>query len=185
MEDADEQIAVAEAKKAYWAPLLQTVLWAYRITPHTVTGASPAMLTLGVEPRLPIDMRSAMGTAEAEARPPGEEGHRELVADRLPRMCDMIPGLREIKEPKGVDKSPPQFEMGQKVWKRESKYDSKGFTPVFAPRWIGPFIIHAVWDKNVYKLRTDPLVTGRKVGYLKNPVNGFRLKAYVEGELLS
>ena len=27
----------------------------------------------------------------------------------------------------------------QRVWKRESKYDGKGFVLVFAPRWTGPF----------------------------------------------
>jgi len=36
----------------------------------------------------------------------------------------------------------------------------------------------------VYKLRTDPLVTRKKVGYLRNAINGHRLKPYVEGELI-
>ena len=81
--------------------------------------------------------------------------------------------------------APAKFVLGQKVWKRESKYDTKGFTPVFALRWTGPFVIHSVWDKNVSKLRIDSLVTGKKVGYLKNPINGYRLKAYVEGELVA
>ena len=65
--------------------------------------------------------------------------------------------------------------MADKVWKRESKIDGKGFVPVFVPRWTGPFDIHLAWDKNVYKLRSDPLITGKKVGYLKNPINGHRL----------
>jgi len=89
-----------------------------------------------------------------------------------------------VKEQKAVDRGYRKYELGEKVWKRESKYDTKGFTPVFAPRWTGPFVIHAIWDKNVYKLRTDPLVTGKKVGYLQNAINGHRLKPYVEGELL-
>ena len=33
-EDVEED-EPKEAKKAYWAPLLQSVLWAYRVTPHT------------------------------------------------------------------------------------------------------------------------------------------------------
>ena len=42
-------------------------------------------------------------------------------------------------------------------------------------------MIHSVFDRNVYKLRTIPL-GGKKAGYLKNLVNGSRLKAYVESD---
>ena len=61
----------------------------------------------------------------------------------------------------------------------EPKCDGNGFVPVFAPRWTGPYIIHSVFDRNVYKLRTVPS-DGKKVGYLKNPVNGSRLKLFVD-----
>ena len=68
------------------------------------------------------------------------------------------------------------------MWKREPKYDGKGkFVPVFAPRWTGPYVIHSVYDRNVYKLRTIP-VGGKKAGYLKNLVNGWRLKLYVDAD---
>ncbi|KAF8456151.1 hypothetical protein BGX38DRAFT_1139896 [Terfezia claveryi] len=176
-ETVDETDDTTEAKKAYWAPLLQSVLWAYRSTPHTVTGVSPAMLTLGTELRMPIDLTIA-------PIPETDEDHMALVTKRLQHLYDAIPCLREVKEAKGP-KAHVQYQLGDKVWKRESKYDTKGFTPVFAPRWTGPFVIHAVWDKNAYKLRTDPLITGKKVGYLKNAINGYRLKPYVEGELVA
>ncbi|KAF8451659.1 hypothetical protein BGX38DRAFT_1259471 [Terfezia claveryi] len=78
-----------------------------------------------------------------------------------------------------------EFELGQKVWKRESRYDAKGFVPVFAPRWTGPSIVHTVFDKNVYKLVKDPEVTGKKVGYLRNPISGMRLREFVDGEVLN
>lgn len=65
----------------------------------------------------------------------------------------------------------------------ESKYDGKDSAPVFAPRWSGPFIIHAVWDRNVYKLRTDPMVTGKQTGFIRHPVNGPRLRVVVDCEL--
>lgn len=77
-----------------------------------------------------------------------------------------------------------RFQLGQGVWKREPKYDGKGkFIPVFAPRWTGSYVIYSVFDKDVYKLRTEA-AGGKKVGYLRNPVNGSRLKAYVEGEVV-
>ena len=50
----------------------------------------------------------------------------------------------------------------------------KGITKVFAPRWTGPFVIHG-----------DSSITGNKVGYLKNLINGHRLKPYVKAELAS
>ncbi|KAF8428391.1 hypothetical protein BGX38DRAFT_1299370 [Terfezia claveryi] len=178
VETVDETHDTTEVKKAYWVPLLQSVLWAYRSTPHTVTGASPAMLTLGTELRMPIDL-----TISPIPAPQTDEDHRALITKCLQYLYDTIPGLREVKEAKN-SKMNIQFQLGDKVWKRESKYDAKGFTLVFAPHWTGPFVIHAVWDKNVYKLRTDPLIIGKKVGYLKNPINGYRLKPYIEGELV-
>lgn len=175
---ADGGMASDESRKIHWAPLLQLVLWAYRATPHTKTKLSPAMLALGTELRMPFDMTTT------NAAPETDEEHKKMVAMRLSFLCDGIPGLREVREVKRIPRDMKKYVVGQKVWKRESKFDGKGFAPVFAPRWTGPFVVHAVWDKDVYKLRTDPSVTGRKVGYLKNPINGLRLKEYVEGELM-
>ena len=152
----------------------------YRCTPHVKTRMSPAMLALGTELRMPFDIDTG-----PPVEPKTDEEHRNLVAMRLKYVCEGIPGLGEVKEQKGENRSVQEFVLGEKVWKRESKYDGKGFTPVFAPSWTGSFIIHSVWDKNVCELRMDPLVTGKNVGYLRNPINGYRLKPYVEGELLS
>ena len=55
--------------------------------------------------------------------------------------------------------------------------------PVFAPRWTGPFIVHSVYNKGAYRLRTIP-GDGKRAGYLRHSVNGSRLKAFVDGELL-
>lgn len=181
VEDIDDSLdnTPTEKKKAHWAPLLQSVLWAYRCTHYSVTGASPAMLALGIELRIPFNL----GSLPEECYKTDDE-RRKLVAARLRHLYDNITGLREVQEPRTVE-APPKFVRGQRVWKRESIYNTKGFPPVFAPRWTGPCVIHSIWDKNVYKLRTDPVVTGKKVGYLKNPINGYRLKAYVEGELVA
>ena len=77
-------------------------------------------------------------------------------------LTEGIPGLRELKTEKVSVGAFKEYELGQRVWKRESKYDGKGFAPVFAPRWTGPFVIPSVWDKNVYKLPTDPLITRKR-----------------------
>ena len=100
-------------------------------------------------------------------------------------MCSGVPSLREFigKKSEGPARDVVKYKMGDSVWKRESKYDGKGFAPVFAPRWSGPFIVHAVWDRNAYKLRTDPTVTGKQTGFLSHPMNGSRLRPFVEGDL--
>ena len=41
-------------------------------------------------------------------------------------------------------------------------------------------MIHSIYGKGACKLRTVP-AEGKCAGYLKNLVNGSRLKAYVEG----
>lgn len=51
--------------------------------------------------------------------------------------------------------------MGGKVWVRDSEYDV-GISPVFA-RWKGLFIIQDCLCKNVYRLRTDPQVSGKHI----------------------
>ena len=79
-------------------------------------------------------------------------------------LCDTVPGLREVKEPQRVEKEHVQFELGQKLWKRESKYDAKGFNSCTCVNGLGLFAVHAVWDKNAHKLRTDPLVYREECG---------------------
>ena len=175
-----EDVPVMDADvTVHWSPLLHTVLWVYRATPHSVTGLSPALLALGRELRLPMDLQASM---ESDVAPLTDVEHRELIARRLHWITDRIDGLQELCHGRrdSSSKYEAQFQLGQKVWKREPKYDGKGkFVPVFAPRWTGPFVIHSVYDKNVYKLRTIPDDT-KKVGYLKNPVNGHRLKPYID-----
>jgi len=47
----------------------------------------------------------------------------------------------------------------------------KGFSPVFAPRWTGPYQVWQVWDKGSYRLRPHPRFSGKKTpGQLRNPV---------------
>lgn len=129
---------------------------------------------------MPFDLQQG-----SDLYPKTDNEHKSVVSRRIRWLTEGIPSLRELKAENGDIGQFKGFELGQRVWKRESKYDGKGYAPVFAPRRTGPFVIHSVWDKNVYKLRTDPVVTGKRVGYLNNSINGSRLKAYVEGEVVN
>ena len=174
----EEDDIVHHGAPVHWSPLLDTVLWVYRATPHSATGMSPALLAFGCELRMPFDR-------PPPAVPLTDDEHKAQVLKRVRWVVDAIPGLRELQGP--TNNSPPpefsRYQLGQRVWKRESRYDAKGFVPVFAPRWTGPFVIHSVYDKGAYKLRTIPS-NGKKAGYLRNPVNASRLKPFVDGEVL-
>ena len=172
--EEDEVPALTQTQAVHWSPLLHTVLWVYRASPHNATGLSPALLALGRELKLPVDI-----TPDQEVCLLTDDDHKEIIAKRLTWITDRIDGLRELRYGRRDSTCTVQFELGQKVWKREPKYNGKGFVPVFAPRWTGPYIIHSVYDKNVYKLRTVPDGL-KKVGYLKNPINGSRLKPFVD-----
>ena len=99
---------------------------------------------------------------------------------------DVIPTLRCLPPPldQDVPKAPAKevYRVDDKVWVRDSKYDI-GFAPVFAPRWKGPYIVKQRLDKNVYRLRTDPLVSGKRTTTLQYPINGMRLKRVTPQEL--
>ena len=107
---------------------------------------------------MPFDMQEA-GDDESrdDLYPKTEDEYKSVIYRRIRWLTDGIPGLRELGAGNGDTGEFKSFEQGQRVWKRESKYDGKGYAPVFAPCWTGPFVIHSVWDKNVYKLRTDPV----------------------------
>lgn len=117
---------------------------------------------------------------DQEVAPVTDEEHKAFIAKRLELITDRIEGLKELRYGQRDSQCAAAFELGQRVWKRVPKYDGKRkFVPVFAPRWTGPFVIHSVYDRNVYELRTIP--DGNKnVGYLKNPVNRSRLKPFVD-----
>lgn len=74
-----------------------------------------------------------------------------------------ISTLRRLPAPPDQDIPPAKvvYKVDDRVWVRDSKYDT-GFAPVFAPRWKGPFIVKQRLDKNVYRLRTDPLMSGKR-----------------------
>jgi transposase InsO family protein len=168
-------------KKVTWAGSLPAALWVYRCTPHSTTKVSPAFLVFGGNIRFPMD-----GPAKAAAIPNTTDEHRELVAQRIRFISDVIPGIREERrtpEQFPGNAGQGEFHVGDWVWLRETKYDGAELCPVFAPRWTGPFQVWEVWDKGAYRLRSDPRYSGKKTAsILRNPVNGNRLKAYVERE---
>ena len=168
-----------ESGKVAWVGSLAAVLWVYRCTPHSTTKFSPAVLVVGTNIKIPID-----DPAKGNITPDTSEEHRELVAQRVWFFPDIIPGIRDERRTSEVHPgTDAEYHVGDWVWLRETKYDGKELCPVFAPRWTGPFQVWEVWDKGAYRLRSDPRYSGKKTASIpRNPVNGNRLRIYVERE---
>ena len=73
---------------------------------------------------------------------------------------------------------PMKYNVGDEVLLRNSGNKVLGYGSAFATDWIGPYRIHAIFDKGAYKISTIPK-DGRRVGVLKNPVNWSRLRRFV------
>lgn len=81
--------------------------------------------------------------------------HKDTIFQRIKFLTDIVPTLRAQPPPKDVTTGKVVYEMGDRVWVRDSKYDV-GFPPVFAPHWKGQYYVKEHLDKNVYRLHTDP-----------------------------
>lgn len=128
---------VDDEPSPFWSHLVLSTLFAYRTTPHSAFGVSPAEVVFGRSLRLPGDNSlvpvppppSMAGVSSL----PASFDHKEAILQRLRFLTDVIP-----PPPTSVPKV--SFAVGDSVWVRDSKYDV-GFPPVFAPRWKGPFFI--------------------------------------------
>ena len=175
-----DQIAGADGAKdqpsPYWAHLVPSVLYAYRSSPHAALGLSPAELLFGRSLHLPRDyvFPGIAGGSDLD--------HKTAILHYLQFLTDVIPTLRVKLAPKVTPVAKIPFAVTDWVWVRDSKFDV-GFSPVFAPRWKGPFFIKNCFDRNVYRLRTDPAVSGKRSTALALPINGSRLRLATEQEL--
>ena len=108
--------------------------------------------------------------------------HKEAIFRHVRFIMDVVPTLRAQPPPRSTSVPKTLFSVRDSVWVRDSKYDS-GFPPVFAPRWKGPFIVNDRLDKNAYRLRTNPDVSGKRSTALALPINGSRLRRATAQEL--
>ncbi|KAF8431978.1 hypothetical protein BGX38DRAFT_1277023 [Terfezia claveryi] len=108
--------------------------------------------------------------------------YKEGVLNCLKFLTEVIPTLRNRPPPKDAVGPKGAYQANDRVWIRDSKYDV-GFPPVFGPRWKGPYIVKERLDKNLYRIRTDPVISGKRSTTLQYPINGMRLKKVREQEL--
>jgi hypothetical protein len=170
-----------------WTPAIYSALYIYRASTHHATGVSPSYLVYGENAPLPFQ-------CQFTPQPPTNQvTHKDMIADRLSTLYEVIPGLRAshnqfatTREGRKVLVRPAKYTIGEKVLLRNSKIDKAKSSP-FEPKWLGPYIIHSFGDKapyadrGAYRLRTIPEL-GKRYGILKNPVNWSRLRRWLDAD---
>ena len=173
-----DQIAGADGEcdepSPSWSHLVLSMLYAYRSTPHSALGMSPLELLFCRNLRLPGNHFFPSLSVSPD--------HKAAILHRIQFLNDVLPTLRARPPPRDVSHASVLFEVGDKVWVRNSKYDV-GLPPVFAPPWKGPFLVKDRLDKNIYRLCTNPETSGKRSITLALPINGSRRRKASEQEL--
>ncbi|KAK3019219.1 hypothetical protein RJ639_004873 [Escallonia herrerae] len=111
--------------KGAWVDELPKVLWAYRTTPHSVTGETPFLLCLGTEALLPVEV----GLLTVRVLQFSEAENEENLRGNLDLAGDLV--LRKL----GF--SDPKAAVGK-----------------LSPNWEGPYKISKVLRPGAYSLET-------------------------------
>ncbi|KAK3017669.1 hypothetical protein RJ639_003986 [Escallonia herrerae] len=124
--------------KGAWVDELPKVLWAYRTTPHSVTGETPFLLCFGTEALLPVEVGlptvRVLQFSEAE----NEEnlrGNLDLLDDVRAQALDRVISTKQRVPKLGV--SDPKAAVGK-----------------LSPNWERPYKISKVLRPGAYSLET-------------------------------
>jgi len=165
-----------------WLPVIHSVLYVYRTSPHHATGVSPAYLLYGLDLDLPFKFE------QQPQSPRDQVTHKELVLHRLQYLRNVIPGLRSShykfaisKEGRKVLIRPERYQIGEKVLLERGSKQKKMKHSAFTTNFVGPYLVAALGDKGTYKLRTIPKKLGVRSRVLKNLVNWSRIRRYIDG----
>ena len=124
-----------------WDQHLNSVLFAYRVSPSEVTGESPFYMLYGREPLLPMDTAlippREMSVSVAE--------HRVRVVEHVERVRRIAAentqrAQQKMKELHDLTASSPPFAVGDRVWVYTPK-NRKGLSKKLAHNYHGPYRI--------------------------------------------
>jgi transposase InsO family protein len=144
--------AFVSKKHRNWDQYLHAALMAYRTSPLTGIGVSPAYLSHGFHPRLPYDIiygsdemikedRIRFGTRFTEELKEAFKIVRQLRADNHRKAKDIFDNPR-----KPAPRYNPTFKEGDEVLLR-IYLQTKGRSKKFLPRWSGPWkVVKRVTD---------------------------------------
>ncbi|KAK3038912.1 hypothetical protein RJ639_027540 [Escallonia herrerae] len=144
--------------KGAWVDELPKVLWAYRTTPHSVTGETPFLLCFGTKALLPVEVGlptvRVLQFSEAE----NEEnlrGNLDLLDDVRAQALDrMISTKQRVARFYNRRVRIRIFRVGDLVLRKLEVSDPKAAVGKLSPNWEGPYKISKVLRPGAYSLET-------------------------------
>ncbi|CAJ2661783.1 unnamed protein product [Trifolium pratense] len=160
--------------KKKWVEELESVMWAYRTTPHSTTGETPFRMVYGTEAVIPVEVGEPSRRTE---QPLEEEMNDEALREELDLVEEIRTGasLREatlkqkIAVRHDVKVIKREFEVGSLVLRRNAKDSQDG---KLAANWEGPYRVIDKTENGAYYLED---LRGKK---LPRPWNAQKLKQY-------
>jgi transposase InsO family protein len=163
-----------------WHEVLSEALWAYRISCHGSTKASPYNLVYGQEAVLPWEITAGSRRVEFQNDLTAEQ-YAALMNDNIEELTELrLWSLEKIKENKAKvaraynkKVKPKEFQVGDLVWEAVLPLGTKDPTyGKWSPTWHGPYRVDQVLPGNAYMLE---MLDGVKFPVA---VNGQHLKKY-------
>ncbi|KAK3035374.1 hypothetical protein RJ639_033658 [Escallonia herrerae] len=146
-----------EAKGA-WVDELPKVLWAYRTTPHSVTGETPFSLCYGTEAMLPVEIGvptiRALHFSELN-NDVGLRANLDLVEEaRTQAHVRSVIVKQRVAQYYNQKVRSKQFNEGDLVLRKLEVSNPKAATGKLSPNWEGPYRVIKVLKTGAYALGT-------------------------------
>ncbi|KAK3026967.1 hypothetical protein RJ639_040819 [Escallonia herrerae] len=146
-----------EAKGA-WVDELPNVLWAYRTTPHSVTGETPFLLCYGTEAMLPVKIKVPTIRALHFHEVNNEAGLRanlDLLDETRTQAHERSVVIKHrVARYYNQRVRSKQFQEGDLVLHKLEVSDPKAATRKLSPNWEGPYRVIKVLKSGAYALGT-------------------------------
>jgi hypothetical protein len=143
-------------KKGAWAEYVPEVLWAYRTTTRTPTGATPFSLTYGSEAIIPAEVGSPSFRVSHYNLGLNDEGIK-LNLDLLQERRDEVQvtwAAYQDRAARYFNKkvSPRKFQLGDWVLRKVSPITKDPIEGKLGAKWEGPYRVIRCHDKGAYHL---------------------------------
>jgi ribonuclease HI len=143
-------------KKGAWAEYVPEVLWAYRTTTRTPTGATPFSLTYGSEAIIPAEVRSPSFRVSHYNPGLNDEGIKlnlDLLQERRDE-AQVTWAAYQDRAARYFNKklSPRKFQLGDWVLRKVSPITKDPIEGKLGVKWEGPYRVIRCHDKGAYDL---------------------------------
>lgn len=147
---------LVNTEKNNWDDFLQPIAFAYRTNRQASVLYTPFQLMFGVPAKLPCDLQESNETADIPETSTASNARMEYITETVCKIrktaCSNIQCAQaKQKERYDIKHSGARFNVGDKVLKCNTRKVTR-MGDRLEPRFIGPYVIHEVLGKGVYKL---------------------------------